>query len=58
MNFIIEIIPVTIGSNKHKFVVRSGNGFPLACVDTLDACKILIQEQIDKAAAASAKAAQ
>lgn len=58
MNFIIEIIPTTIGSNNHKFVVRQGNGFPLACVDTLDACKVLIQEQLDKAAEASAKPAK
>lgn len=57
MNFLIEIIPTSVGSNKFKFVVRQGNGFPLACVDTLDACKILIQEQIDKAVEVSTKPA-
>lgn len=49
MNFIIEVIKKNPTSKVVNFVVRASNGAPIAIVDTLDAAKVLIQEQVDKA---------
>lgn len=49
MNFIIEVIKKNPTSKVVAYVVRVSNGAPIAIVDTLDAVKVLIQEQVDKA---------
>lgn len=48
MNFIIEILPKKENSSIFVFVVRRGDGFPLAVCDSLEGAKDCIQEKFDE----------
>lgn len=48
MNFIIEILPKLENGNEFSFVVRRGDGFPIAVCDSLDSARDCIQEKFDE----------
>lgn len=48
MNFIIEILPKRENGNQFSFVVRRGDGLPIAVCETLDGAKEVIQQKFDE----------
>lgn len=48
MNFIIEILPKKENGNQFSFVVRRGDGFPIAVCESLEGAKDCIQAKFDE----------
>lgn len=48
MNFIIEVLPKKENGDLFTFVVRRGDGFPIALCDSLEDAKDVIQAKFDE----------